>query len=61
MADGHSHKTTSWVSVLLIIVSSVVLGLAFVMQSVPLAVVGGVIGVAGLGMAVAYGLMDDAH
>lgn len=61
MADGHTHKTTSWVSVLLIIVSSTILGIAFVAESVPLAVVGGVVGVAGAVMAVMFGLMDDAH
>lgn len=61
MADGHTHKTTSWVAVLLIVVSSVILGFAFVLQSLPLAVAGGVVGVAGFVVAMAYGLMDDAH
>ncbi|MDP3713848.1 MAG: hypothetical protein Q8R60_15335 [Mycobacteriales bacterium] len=61
MADTHTHKMTSWVSVLLIIVSSTILGIAFVAESVPLAVAGGVVGVAGAVMAVVYGLMDDAH
>lgn len=61
MADGHTHKTTSWVSVLLIIVSSTILGIAFVAESLPLAVAGGVVGVAGAVMAVRFGLMDDAH
>jgi uncharacterized membrane-anchored protein YitT (DUF2179 family) len=61
MADGHTHKTTSWISVLLIIVASVILGFAFVMQSVPLAVAGGVVGIAGFVMAISFGLMDDAH
>ena len=61
MADAHTHKTTSWVSVLLIIVSSTILGIAFVAESMPLAVAGGVVGVAGAVMAVVFGLMDDAH
>jgi multidrug transporter EmrE-like cation transporter len=61
MADSHTHKTTSWVSVLLIIVSSTILGIAFVAESMPLAVAGGVVGVAGAVMAVMFGLMDDAH
>ena len=61
MADGHTHKTTSWVSVLLLIVSSAILGVAFVAESVPLAIAGGVVGLAGVVMAVSFGLMDDAH
>lgn len=61
MADTHTHKMTSWVAVLLIIVSSTILGIAFVAESVPLAVAGGVVGIAGAVVAVVYGLMDDAH
>ena len=61
MADGHTHKMTSWVAVLLIIVSSVILGIAFVAQSLPLAIAGGVVGLAGFVVAIAFGLMDDAH
>lgn len=61
MADSHTHKTTSWVSVLILILSSSILGIAFVAESIPLAVLGGVVGVAGAVMAVSFGLMDDAH
>lgn len=61
MASEHSHKMTSWATVALIVVASVLLGFAFVLQSVPLAVAGGVLGVAGLVTGVAFGLMDDAH
>ena len=61
MADGHTHKTTSWAAVLLIIVSSVLFAFALVLQSVPLTVAGGVVGLVGFGVAVGYGLMDDAH
>ena len=61
MADGHTHKTTSWIAVLLLIVSSVILGFAFVLESIPLAVAGGVVGLAGTVVAIGYGLMDDAH
>lgn len=61
MADGHTHKTTSWVTVLLIIVSSVILGLAMIAESLPLAVAGGVVGLVGVVMAFAFGLLDDAH
>ena len=55
------HKTSSWITVVLICVSSIVLGFAFVLTSVPLAVIGGVIGVAGLVLGVTGKIMDDAH
>ena len=58
---AHQHKTSSWVSVGLLIVATVVLAFAFVLQSIVLGVVGGVIGVAGVALAVTGGLMDDAH
>ena len=58
---AHKHKMTSWLTVLVLIVSSVVIGVAFVVQSVPMGVVGAVIGVVGLVMAVAFKVMDDAH
>ncbi len=58
---AHKHKMTSWVTVLVLIVSSIVLGVAAVVQSVALGVVGAVIGVVGLVMAFAFKLMDDAH
>ena len=61
MAGEHSHKATSWVVVALIVVASVVLGFAFVLQSLVLAVIGGVLGLAGLVMGVVTGLMDDAY
>ena len=61
MAGEHSHKATSWVVVALIVVASVVLGFAFVLQSLVLAVIGGVLGLAGLIMGVVTGLMDDAY
>ena len=58
---AHKHSVRSWITVLVLIVSSVVLGVAFVAQSIPLAVVGAVIGVAGVIMLVAFKVMDDAH
>jgi len=39
---AHKHKTTSWITVGLITLASIVLGFAFVLQNIPLAVVGGV-------------------
>ncbi|MCW2615735.1 MAG: hypothetical protein JWN08_2729 [Frankiales bacterium] len=58
---ANKHKTTSWITVLLICVASIVLGFAFVLQSIPLAVVGGVLGLAGLVLGVTGKIMDDAH
>ncbi len=55
------HKLTSWITVLLLIASSILLGVAFVLQSIPLAVVGLVLGIAGLVCGVVYKIMDDVH
>ena len=57
---AHKHKMTSWITVLLLVAASIVLGFAFVMQSIPLAVVGGVLLVAGIVMGITGGIMDDA-
>ena len=58
---AHKHKTSSWITVALICVASIVLGFAFVLQSIPLAVVGGVLAVAGAVMGITGRIMDDAH
>ena len=58
---AHKHKTTSWITVLLIVAASVVLAFAFVLKSVVLAVVGGVLLVAGAVLGITSGIMDDAH
>ena len=55
------HQMTSWITVLLLIASSIVLGFAFVLQSIPLAVVGGILGIAGLVCGVVFKIMDDVH
>ena len=60
-AEKHKHKTSSWITVLLITAASVVLGFAFVFQSVALTVVGGVLLLAGLVLGVTGKIMDDAH
>ena len=57
---AHKHKTTSWITVGLITVASIVLGFAFVLQSIPLAIVGGVVLIAGIVLGVTGGIMDDA-
>ncbi len=58
---AHKHSVRSWITVLVLIVSSIVLGVAFVAQSVPLGIVGLVIGVIGVVMLVVFKVMDDAH
>jgi uncharacterized membrane protein YoaK (UPF0700 family) len=55
------HKATSWITVVLICTASIVLGFAFVLTSVPLAVLGGIIGMAGLVLGTMFKIMDDAH
>jgi len=58
---AHKHKVTSWVTVGLITLASIVLAFAFVFTSIPLAVVGGVLLVAGVVLGITGGIMDDAH
>lgn len=58
---AHKHKVSSWITVLVIIASTVVLAFAFILKSIPLAVVGGVLLVAGVVIGVVGGIMDDAH
>ena len=58
---AHKHKMTSWITVALITVASIVLGFAFVLQSIPLAVVGGVLLLAGVVLGITGGIMDDAE
>ena len=58
---AHKHKVTSWITVALITVASIVLGFALVLRSVPLAVVGGLLLVAGAVLGVTGKIMDDAH
>jgi uncharacterized membrane protein YoaK (UPF0700 family) len=58
---AHKHKMTSWIAVLVLIASSVLLAFAFVMRSVPLAVAGVVVGIVGVVLAVTGRIMDDAH
>jgi len=61
MAGGHNVKATSWVTVVLIIVASILLGFALPMESLALAVVGGALLVIGLVTGVVYRIMDDAY
>jgi hypothetical protein len=61
MAGGHNVKATSWVTVVLIVVASVLLGFALPLESLALAVVGGVLLLVGLVTGVVYRIMDDAY
>jgi hypothetical protein len=61
VAGGPGHKTTSWIAVALIFVAAVILGFAFVLHSLVLAIVGVVVGVVGLVVGAMSGLMEDVH
>ena len=61
MAGGHNVKTTSWITVVLIIAGSVLFGFALPMRSMPLAAAGAVVLVAGLVLGAVYRIMDDAY
>ena len=60
-AGGPGHKMTSWMVVGLVTVASIVLGFAFVLQSIPLAIVGGVVLLGGVMMGFVTGIMEDVH
>lgn len=61
MADGHQTKMTSWITVGLITIASVLLGFALPLESLALAIVGGIVLLAGLVTDTIYRIMDDAH
>ena len=61
MAGGHNVKPTSWVTVALIIIGSTLLGFALPMSSLPLAIAGGVVTLAGLVTGAVFHIMDDAY
>ena len=58
---AHKHKMTSWITVLLLVAASIVLGFAFVLQSIPLGVVGIVLAVVGVVLGITGRIMDDAY
>ena len=61
MAGEHSARATSWVTVILIVIASVLLGFALPLQSLPLAIVGGVVLLAGAVTGIVFGILDDAY
>jgi len=62
MADmAHKTKMTSWITVGIIVVAVILLGIAMVAQSVPLAIIGGLMLVVGAVLGITGKIMDDAH
>jgi len=57
---AHKHKMTSWLTVGVIIVASIVIGVAFILQSIPLGVAGVVLGIIGVVLGITGKIMDDA-
>ena len=58
---AHTHQLTSWITVVVLIVASIIIGVAFVIQSVPIGIAGTVLGLIGVIMLVVFKVMDDAH
>ena len=58
---GHNVRATSWITVFLFVVASVLFGFALPMRSLSLAIAGGVVLIAALVMAAVYRIMDDAY
>ena len=61
MADQHAHQRSSWIVVGLITVAAVLLGLAFIFQSIALGIVAVVIGLGGMILGGVTHIMDDAY
>ena len=61
MAGGHNTRASSWVTVVLIIVASTLLGFALPLHSITLTVAGGVLLLAGIVTGGIFRIMDDAY
>ena len=57
---AHKHKMSSWITVAILIVASIVLGAAFILQSIPVGIAGVVLGIIGVVMGITGKIMDDA-
>ncbi len=57
----HKTKASSWVTVGIIVVAVIVLGFAMPMESLPLAIVGGVLLLVGLVTGAVGKIMEDVH
>ncbi len=58
---AHKHKMSSWITVGVLVLASIVIGVAFVVQSIPMGLVGVVIGIIGVVLGITGKIMDDAH
>ena len=61
MSGDHDVRMTSWVTVFLIIIASVLFGFALPTHSLGLAIAGAVVLLAGLVTGAVYRIMDDAY
>ena len=62
MSDGgHNVKTSSWAVVLLVVVATILLGIALVAKSLPLAIIGGAFLLVGIVLGGVTHIMDDAY
>ena len=61
MSGGHNVRTTSWITVLTIVVAAILLGLALPLHSMVLAIVGGALLLVGLVIGGVTRIMDDAY
>jgi len=60
-AEKHTHKSTSWIAVGVLILGFVLLGFALPMQSVVLGALGAVILLVGIVLSFVWQLMEDFH
>ena len=60
-SGGPGHKTSSWVTVGIIVVGTLLLGIAAIVQSMPMGIVGAVITVIGCITGVVGRIMEDVH
>lgn len=58
---AHKHKVTSWITVVIITLASIVLGIAFIDREIWEIALGGVLLLAGIVLGITGKIMDDAH
>ena len=61
MAESHNARMTSWVTVALIILGSILLGFALPMESLVLGILGAIVVIAGVITGFAFRIMDDFY
>ncbi|MCW2622378.1 MAG: hypothetical protein JWL64_1980 [Frankiales bacterium] len=57
----HRSKTSSWITVGLVVLAAIILGFALPMESLALGIVGGILLLAGIVLGFAGKIMEDAH